>query len=168
MYRWRYSSVADNRLYNSRVTTETLEKKFRDTFPSQPGAELVDDLYASGVIVPVVDFTAAAEGSELRADLQTATDYATDFNALSTSATVTLINTPGFWNVDIQAVITTSTTNSSVILEIDDGTTAKKIFQLLGIGAGSTDGEIVLEQDKVIFLRSGDSLIARTGSSSCR
>ena len=168
MYRWRYSSVADNRLYNSRVTTETLEKKFRDTFPSQPGAELVDDLYASGVIVPVVDFTAAAEGSELRADLQTATDYATDFNALSTSATVTLINTPGFWNVDIQAVITTSTTNSSVILEIDDGTTAKKIFQLLGIGAGSTDGEIILEQDKVIFLRSGDSLIARTGSSSCR
>ena len=32
--------------YNSRVTSEALEKKYRDVFPSQGGAELVDDLYA--------------------------------------------------------------------------------------------------------------------------
>ena len=154
--------------YNSRVTSESLEKKFRDTFTSQGGAELVDDLYASGVVVPVVDFTAAAEGSALRADLQTATDYSTGFTAMTTSQNVTLINTPGFWKVDIQAAITTSSTVSSVIVQVFDGVTAKKIFQFTGIGSGSTDGELITESNKVIFLRSGDSLTASTGSNACR
>ena len=106
--------MADSRVYNARVTTETLEKKFRDTFPSQAGAELVDDLYASGVIVPVVDFTAAAEGSELRADLQTSTDFATGHVELGSNASNTFVSTPGFWNVDIIAGITGSSTSSAV------------------------------------------------------
>ena len=79
--------------YNSRVTSEALEKKFRDSFTSQGGAELVDDLYASGVIVPVVDFTAAAEGSALRSDLQVAWDFSTGHNRINTTTTTTIINT---------------------------------------------------------------------------
>ena len=79
--------------YNSRVTDESLEKKFRDTFKSQGGAELVDDLYASGVIVPVVDFTAAAQGSELRSDLQSAWDFATSSTSIVNSVNFSLITT---------------------------------------------------------------------------
>ena len=85
--------MADQRTYNARVTTEALEKKFRDTFPSQVGAELVDDLYASGVIVPTVDFTAAAQGSELRSDLQTAWDFATGYSAVN-NANVDIVTNP--------------------------------------------------------------------------
>ena len=89
--------MADNRLYNARVTTEALEKKFRDTFPSQAGAELVDDLYASGVIQPIVDFTAAAQGSELPEYLQTALDFATRTEFRVGNGTTDLTSTPGFY-----------------------------------------------------------------------
>ena len=87
--------------YNSRVTSESLEKKFRDTFTAQGGAELVDDLYASGVVVPIVDFTAAAEGSALRSDLQTAWDFATNIVQITSTSDTTIVTTPGFWKVDI-------------------------------------------------------------------
>ena len=90
--------MADQRTYNARVTTEALEKKFRDTFPSQAGAELVDDLYASGVIVPTVDFTAAAQGSELREDLQKAWDLSTgSFTARNNVRD--LASTSGFYSL---------------------------------------------------------------------
>ena len=88
--------------YNSRVTDEALEKKFRDTFKSQGGAELVDDLYASGVIMPIVDFTAAAQGSELRSDLQTSWDFSTG-NAVISATNNDIVTTPGFWKVDLIA-----------------------------------------------------------------
>ena len=81
--------------YNSRVTDEALEKRFRDTFRSQGGAELVDDLYAQGVIVPVVDFTAAATGQQLSQNLQTAWDFSTGFNQVINTST-TIINNAGF------------------------------------------------------------------------
>ena len=92
--------MADQRTYNARVTTEALEKQFRDTFPSQAGAELVDDLYASGVIVPVVDFTDAAQGNVLPQNLQTAWDKSTQSQIINNASPV-LTSTPGFYKVDL-------------------------------------------------------------------
>ena len=154
--------------YNSRVTSESLEKKFRDTFTSQGGAELVDDLYASGVVVPVVDFTAAAEGSALRVDLQTATDYATEFVEEIQGNTNQFLSTPGFYNLDIISTITTSSNSSFVTITLSDGVTPKEIYKTRGFGAGTTDGEVVLEANKVVYLRSGDSLTVTTGANVCR
>ena len=116
--------------YNSRVTDEALEKKFRDTFKSQGGAELVDDLYASGVIVPVVDFTAAAQGSELRSDLQTAWDFATGHATVS-NATSFLITTPGFWRIHVNAFFVSSSSAAATgNMYITDGATNKPIWEL--------------------------------------
>ena len=117
--------------YNSRVTDETLEKKFRDTFTSQGGAELVSDLYASGVIVPVVDFTSAAEGSALRQDLQSSWDFATGFNRI-TGTTTTVVNTPGFWKVDLNfALIVSAAVSRGASVQISDGIGNKKIWNIL-------------------------------------
>lgn len=149
--------MADNRLYNSRVTTEALEKKFRDTFPSQAGAELVDDLYASGVIVPIVDFTAAAEGSALRNDLQTAWDFATESTSILNTTNFSLITTPGFWQVGLTSVFL-DLDGSGQNLEIDDGVTSKIIWRAIGTaGSGTQTG--VFTDTLVCFLRSGDSLL---------
>ena len=146
--------------YNSRVTSEALEKKFRDTFTSQGGAELVDDLYASGVVVPVVDFTAAAQGTELPANLQTAWDFSTGFDS-STTGTNTLVNTPGFWQVNLVCV-GPSVLNSParyVLLEIDDGATTKTIWQRQSLNVATTSGyDAVYAGPFVVYLRSGDSL----------
>lgn len=152
--------------YNSRVTDESLEKKFRDTFKSQGGAELVDDLYASGVIVPVVDFSAAATGEVLGSDLQTAWDFSTGHINLSTGST-TFITNPGFWLVDLvwcgYVIISGSPAGKEAKISITDGSSTKIIWRLDRVN-NTTDQGTALDSEKfVVFLRSGDSLEAAVG-----
>jgi hypothetical protein len=154
----------DSRTYNSRITTEALEKKFRDTFPSQGGAELVDDLYASGVIVPVVDFSSAAAGATLGTNLQTAWDFSTG-HATTSNATATLINNPGFWKVQVNFV---GWVNAAVSLEaylqIDSGVAVKEIWRVDMPVASNSSYATLDSNEMVVFLRSGDSLEAVTDS----
>ena len=143
--------------YNSRVTDESLEKRFRDTFRSQGGAELVDDLYAQGVIVPVVDFTAAATGQQLSQNLQTSWDFSTGFNSPTGTGTGTLISTPGFWKVDWWYL---ARVDQNIVLNLNlyDGTTDKTVWEA-EFGVGTTNvGEFADEVSQIIYLRSGDSL----------
>jgi len=148
--------------YNSRVTDEALEKKFRDTFRSQGGAELVDDLYASGVIIPVVDFTSAAEGSALRSDLQTAWDFATTHYVVNSGGgVVDVATTPGFWKVDLTAG-TNFGFNCTVRLQ-NAGGVNKIIWQVGGTTTG-VEFSAALEETFVVFLRTGDKLQAANSS----
>lgn len=145
--------------YNSRVTDEALEKKFRDTFKSQGGAELVDDLYASGVIVPVVDFTSAAEGSALRSDLQSAWDFSTGLANNVTSST-DLVTTPGFWKIDLTLSFLESTTTDSYRIFLDTGLSTKEVWRLNAQAVGVGGGNVVTDGHFIVFLRSGDTLKA--------
>jgi len=154
--------------YNSRVTDEALEKRFRDTFKSQGGAELVDDLYAQGVIVPVVDFTAAATGEQLAQNLQTAWDFSTGHNQLDKSSG-TVISNAGFWKVDLQGYFEqdgSGAAAAAIRVYISDGLSAKTIYQAGQMTAGSlTDTAVSAVQDEfVVFLRSGDSLVVVAAS----
>ena len=148
--------------FNSRVTSEALEKKFRDVFPAQGGAELIQDLYAAGTIQPVIDFSSVAEGSALSQNLQTAWDFATDFTSWNDTNSGTLVNTPGFWKVDIiaHAEASTSVNGNVTLLAITDGLSSNTIWALpfnnsAGASAVTT---VTAEQSFVVFLRSGDSL----------
>ena len=143
--------------YNSRVTDEALEKKFRDTFKSQGGAELVDDLYASGVIVPVVDFTSAAEGSALRSDLQTAWDFSTTLFQRNATGTGTIFTGPGFWQIDFTATIRQSDGPFPLDIFIDDGSSTATVWSNRAF-LGSAEADTVIESKFVIFMRAGDTL----------
>ena len=148
--------------YNSRVTDESLEKRFRDTFKAQSGAELVDDLYAQGVIVPVVDFTAAATGQQLAENLQTAWDFSTGSNAVI-NTTTDLISTSGFWQVDLVCTFADLTASPSVVagrIYIDDGVTEKNVWGVNRLDNATNSGALGLEQKFVVFLRAGDTLRA--------
>lgn len=145
--------------YNSRVTDESLEKKFRDTFKSQGGAELVDDLYASGVIVPVVDFTAAAEGSALRQDLQTAWDFATGLAEKDGSGTTVVLSTPGFWSCQFTLRFRDDNVSADTArIYINDGSTTKSIWKVVAASTPASNTEQILTWNNIVFLRSGDSL----------
>lgn len=148
--------------YNSRVTDESLEKRFRDTFRSQGGAELVDDLYAQGVIVPIVDFTAAATGDVLAQNLQTAWDFTTG-HATVANTPQTLITNAGFWKVDLNVVASFTNTAREAKVQITDGLTSKPVWEANFESIGSSNTEAASQQDVfVVFLRSGDSLVAST------
>jgi len=141
--------------FNSRVTSEALEAKFRNTFPSQAGAELVQDLFASGVIVPVVDFTSVAEGSVLASNLQTAWDFATE-HVTCNNATNNLVATPGFFKVDLNAMAATGVATEGKVF-IDSGLATKVVWEFNTI-AVSGQTTAVAQDTFIVFLRSGDTL----------
>lgn len=148
--------------FNSRVTSEALEKKFRDVFPAQGGAELVQDLFASGVIQPVIDFSSVAEGSVLPQNLQTAWDFSTGNLAISTSTPQTIISNTGFWLVDLTAaVFVGGTSGGTYWIDIWDGSTSKKVWAYT-MNPNSTQLQAILEGKFVVFLRSGDVLRGKT------
>lgn len=147
--------------YNSRVTDEALEKKFRDSFKSQGGAELVDDLFASGVIVPTIDFTSAVGGGDIAENLQTAWDFATEHTLVRSATPVTIINTTGFWKIDLVYAglgANTGASLSSAVLDIYDGATAKEIWQYSNSTSASVITRTVTENTFVAYVRSGDSI----------
>lgn len=146
--------------YNSRVTDEALEKKFRDTFKSQGGAELVDDLYAQGVIVPIVDFTSAAEGSALPVSLQQAMDFSVGESRASASTT-TAINNTGFWRVRYQCMFEIASANAqSANIYITDGFANKNIWSV--DESSGTNSLFVVDGEFIVFLNTGESLVITT------
>jgi len=155
--------------YNSRVTDEALEKRFRDTFRAQGGAELVDDLYAQGVIVPVVDFTAAATGDTLSIELQQAWDFSTGSNSIS-NTTATLVSNAGFWKVFYSGSFTHDPGSSSgqeFKYAITDGITSKTIIAVPNNSNTVTDNDVAYGEF-IVFLRSGDSLTVQSTNTGCR
>ena len=146
--------------FNSRVTSEALEAKYRQVFPSQGGAELVQDLFASGVIQPVVDFSTVAEGSVLSPNLQTAWDFSTGSFSSATAGVSTLISNPGFWLIDVTATgFAFQPVADSTIIRINDGTSTKPVWAVTAVATTSTaESGIFGENRFVVFLRAGDTL----------
>jgi hypothetical protein len=141
----------------SSVTSEALQLKLRQLLPSQQG--FGTDLSASDTIIPIIDLTASAEGSDVRADLQTAISFsdATAFEVSNTSTTVA--NTSGFYRIVGSATAFGSAGGTSAAgLQISDGSTTKDIFQV-GIPTISVAPAVSESFDFVIWLNVGDSLI---------
>lgn len=146
--------------FNSRVTSEALEAKFRQVFPAQGGAELVQDLFASGVIQPVVDFSTVAEGSVLPESLQYAWDFATGSVNVNASGTTNVISNTGFWLCDLSAA-TFSTVNvapKQAILRINDGSSTKPVWGISTVNSPVENSSTITEARFVVFLRAGDNL----------
>ena len=146
------------------IVSEALEAFVRDNLPSQRG--FGEDLQASNVIMPVLDITPTAEGTQTPQYLQTAWDFSTEhqnFTNLITAGT-SLISTTGFWKVDFTFVPNTSVTGTRS-LRINDGTTSKEIWANK-VGTGSTAAAVILEESFIVFLRAGDSLIWVSDTSS--
>ena len=147
-------------IFNSRVTSEALEAKFRQVFPAQAGAELIQDLYASGVIQPVIDFTTVAEGSILPVNLQTAWDFSTGQTSVS-NTTTTIINNAGFWQLDLSMNESGASVGNGIIA-LTDGSSTKTIWRARADGAIT----VITDNPIVIFVRSGDSVTAQSTAAS--
>ena len=81
------------------INSTALEDKINQLLPSQGGKQAGVDLSASTQIIPIVDLTESAEGSNFRQDLQTALSL-TSCTAFSvTNTTTTIINTTGYFRI---------------------------------------------------------------------
>ena len=147
----------------STVTSEALQLKLRQLLPSQQG--FGTDLSASDTIIPVIDLTAAAEGSDVPQNLQTALAFGsqTAFNVLNT--TLTLTTSAGFWRVTGNLLCFTGVagTNSGLIA-LSDGITDKTVYEA-GKTTSTTYSDMINTQfDLTIFVASGESIKITSGS----
>ena len=139
------------------VNSEALETQIRDLLPSQNG--FGSELQASNVITPIIDLTAAAEGSATPIELQEALGFSDiTANFVSGSATTTILNQVGFFLVQVTMVASNQVANPQ--LNISDGATSKTILQ---IDTGSA-GICTVNKRYTIFLTAGDTLTAVTNN----
>jgi hypothetical protein len=137
------------------VTSEALQSQIRALLPSQEG--FGTDLMAQNVIVPIIDLTSAAEGSNVPENLQTALAFGsqTAFSFSNSSGVIT--NDPGFWRIYAASTIeAASSTTISNRLTLSDGLSTKTIWEHFASNAG--DALTALNIDITVFLAAGESV----------
>lgn len=144
------------------INSQELENKVRQLLPSQGGAGAGFDLSASTQIVPIIDLTEQAEGSNLRQDLQRAYGLGAS-NTSVVNATSTIIDSTGYWLLN--GVVTGRGDSSGVIsanVTITDGTTSKLPFAVL-FPTGAVES-IAIPFERVVKCRAGESITIATDS----
>ena len=139
------------------VNSETLQTQIRDLLPSQNG--FGSELQASNVITPIIDLTAAAEGSGLGTDLQTAIAFGsvTSFSAVGGSATIE--SNPGFYRIFGAYSAGSNAATVTGDINMTDGLSTKTI---MGFRREGNSGQTTGIFDFVVFLAAGESISATT------
>jgi hypothetical protein len=136
------------------INSQELEDKIRQLLPSQGGAGAGFDLSASTQIIPIIDVTESAEGSNVREDLQTSLSFDSITTFQVTNATTTLVNNTGYYR--IFGVFTKNTAGTGQFV-LNDGSSTKNIINFAVPSATTQDME---QFDFNIFLSAGDYLQA--------
>jgi hypothetical protein len=140
------------------INSQELEDKIRQLLPSQGGAGSGFDLSASTQIIPIIDLTESAEGSNLRQDLQTSLsfDSVTSFDVANSTAT--LINNTGYYRVfGVAYLHEINGAAASAKFTLNDGTSDKIIWELQTYSR-STQNALNATFDFNVFLAAGDIL----------
>ena len=140
---------------------EAIEEDLNSNFPSQGQGNPPLYYSLSEVVVPTYSINNVAEGTSLPENLQTAWDFSTGFNSV-TNASTTIINNPGFWKVDLTAGTIDAFVSNDMSIFITDGLSNKKIWQFDFVSFAGNQIEATTEDSFVVFLRSGDSLVAKS------
>jgi len=137
------------------IQSEAIRDKLNSLLPAQNLGAIGVELTGSTQVIPIVDLTEVAEGSSLRSDLQTATDFATNFTQVINATNTVVVNTTGFYKVSVSS----DGVNSNTQINIFDGTTSK-VIKYYAFGAESA----VVVDEFIVYLRSGDSLRATSSA----
>ena len=139
------------------INSEELENKIRTLLPSQGGAGAGFDLSASTQIIPIIDLTESAEGSNLRQDLQTSFSLANTTRGTVNGGSSTLLNTTGYWRLQGNASASFNGSNTAKI-NITDGVTTSIVYELQAYNSAVTDIIGIVPFDFVVFVSAGQSI----------
>ena len=142
------------------ITSESLEAAYRALTPSQSG--FTEDLMASNTIIPVLDLTANAEGTNVPQYQAQALAFGSQTAFEAQNATVVGANTAGFWRVTGSVGMGTSNgVTTKATISMTDGLSTKNVW-VLGLGGAGGAQNASVPFDLVLFLRSGDSFSVAT------
>ena len=137
----------------STVTSEALQLKLRQLLPSQQG--FGTDLSASDTIIPIIDLTLAAEGSDVPVQLQEAFFAGQTSVELLNAGTQTIINNTGFYRLTYQMSARNGGAASRCTIRMNDGITTT---DLIAFAEQTNPSGYGLQGDLTVFLSSGDSV----------
>jgi len=146
------------------IKSPDIESKINQLLPSQGGAQAGVDFSASTMVVPIIDLTETAEGSNVRQDLQSAFSFNNLSQNFVSNTSTSIINTTGFWRLFGTSTIVVSTAAIGNQIIISDGVTNKNLFQHETASASATAQVSSLTFDFIVNLQAGDS-VAVTSSS---
>ena len=146
------------------IKSQNLEDRINQLLPSQGGAQAGVDLSASSMIVPIIDLTESAEGSNLRQDLQRALSLTACTTFEVVNSTSTIINTTGYFRIFGTFVALSSGTVNAGSFSITDGTTTKKLLNFATFVNSGNPININKIYDFIVFLEAGDSVTVTSGS----
>ena len=149
------------------INSQELEDKVRQLLPSQGGAGAGFDLSASTQIIPIIDLTESAEGSNIRQDLQTSLSFKSQTSYDVKNTTSTIISNTGYYRIlgTVTAVLQSGSINAKFL--INDGASTKTIWLIDFVGT-SVDGVIAQSYDFTVFLTAGDIFQAQTSDTAIR
>lgn len=140
------------------INSQKLQDKVASLLPSQGGAGSSVDLSASTQIVPIIDLTEQAEGSNVRPDLQSALSFnsITEF-AVFNAVTDIIVNT-GYYRI-FGAYSANNDTGTFGLgqIRINDGTTNKNLIAFYNNNEPN-ENSVVTPFDFVVFLEAGHSI----------
>jgi len=136
------------------VNSEALQTQIRDLLPSQNG--FGSELQATNVITPIIDLTAAAEGSGLPTDLARALAFGSQTAVSVANTTTVLANSPGFYRLlAVSNLGSAASGTRSTDLRLSDGATTKIVWSH---DNQANNAASVLQLDIIFWLASGESL----------
>jgi hypothetical protein len=139
------------------VNSEVLQTQIRDLLPSQNG--FGSELQATNVITPIIDLTAAAEGSGLNQLLQNAIAFGSQTAFEGNNTPVVLANSPGFYRIfGVASIVTASGSAQDGGFTMTDGSTTKIVWQMKFNAA--VDTYQTESFDFVVWLAAGESISA--------
>lgn len=139
----------------TRVTSEALQATIRRLLPSQQG--FGEDLEAQNVIVPVIDLTPTAEGSQLDTDLARALESAcTEFDV--TNATTALTSVSGFYRVNMTVTATNAGPDGGIAsIQMSSTGPTTDVVKLRTNSTGA-DQFTVNTYDVIVFVATGETV----------
>jgi len=146
------------------VNSEELQTQIRDLLPSQNG--FGSELQATNVITPIIDLTAAAEGSGLATDLARAVAFGSQTAIQVINTQTTLANSPGFYRIfGVSNLGSASSGTRSTDFRLTDGVASKIIW--------SHDNQAnnvasALQVDFIVWLAAGESISCKSDSAQAR
>lgn len=147
------------------IKSQQIEDKINQLLPSQGGFQPGVDFSASTMVVPIVDLTETAEGSNLRQDLQTAFTHANSNPFEVSNTTDTVINTTGFWRIVGVSYLIFNDTNAINQVFINDGATDKQVWGHRNRNFNFSDGTTsTATLDLVVKTEAGHSIVISSGS----
>lgn len=134
------------------INSTAIESKINQLLPSQGGFGAGVDFSASTMVIPIVDLTETAEGSDVRIDLQSGLSHKTITSFSVNNATNTvLVTTTGYYRV---FGVNVSSGVASSSFNLFDGASSKDIITY----ASYTGSQNSNNFDFIIKLEAGDSL----------